>query len=143
MPSTSSIDARPFAEGDCRFGPIRAGSAAADPTRPRSAARPRPQVALVQHESAVRIPLRPSTASRQSVRHRQILEICLVALLCLCATFVIRLHQDDSSCSPKLYRDPVTGRVASYGTPHESLKTQARCARLDLSGRNPVPVRVE
>jgi hypothetical protein len=135
MPSTSSIDAR-------FLGRTRTGQ---DPKKPR---RPRPRVALVRgsadvgRESAGRASRRAFAAWGPS-RLRQVLEISLVAVFCLCAAVALWQHQDDGGCGPKLYRDPVTGRVTSYGTPHESLRTQARCARPGLAGQKPAAARGE
>ncbi|SEC94815.1 hypothetical protein SAMN05519104_2430 [Rhizobiales bacterium GAS188] len=148
MPSTSSTDARCFSGIEYRTSASRAEFAGtvAVLRQPRLPPRPRPKVPLVHSlvdtgdDHAASLSHRSSTARTPS--HpllRRIVEILLVAFVCVCAAFVIWLSQDDASCGPKLFRDPVTGRMTSYGT-QESRKQQILCARLGYPDSIAVPV---
>ncbi|MFI5012142.1 MAG: hypothetical protein ACHQAY_07335 [Hyphomicrobiales bacterium] len=55
-------------------------------------------------------------------------EIGLIALLCVCAIFVVWSKLDDTSCGPMTYRDPITGRMARLGEAKPNAKARIACA---------------
>jgi hypothetical protein len=100
----------------------------------RPSSRPRPVVALVRSPADIfcdgAVPASPASSRTQRLNWRLLLEACLFAFLCGCAALIlVSSYHDDSSCGPKLYRDPVTGRMATIGEARPNGKAPVACAR--------------